>query len=147
MFPLPAGAATAGTHAPVWTTETVERFRKYLAAPEKSHPFLTGWDRLRSSGAGADLLRPEAERFQALVNRRPSNEKKAIEEYNERVLEEAKKSKDPYDLFCKGCNVVTRSSGARQVCFVDRSVRRQAAHARQRARSSSTTTISTSTGF
>ncbi|HWB97855.1 MAG TPA: DUF1553 domain-containing protein, partial [Bryobacteraceae bacterium] len=28
---------------------------------------------------------------------------------NERVLEEAKNSKDPYDIFCKGCNVVTRT--------------------------------------
>src|SRR5262249_49094050 len=98
-----SGATSSGLDS-----ETVERFRKYLTVPEKSHPFLGGWDRLRSSGARADVLRAEAERFQALVQA-VLNEKKAIDDHNERVLEEAKKSKDAYDLFCKGCNVVTRA--------------------------------------
>jgi hypothetical protein len=88
--------------------ETLERFRKYLASPEKAHPFLSDWDRLAASGARAESLGAAAERFQALVKSILA-EKQAIEDYNERVLEEAKKSKDPYDLFCKGCNVVTRS--------------------------------------
>jgi hypothetical protein len=101
-------AATSSAAPSGLDSETIERFRKYLAIPEKSHPFLAGWDRLRSSGAGVDVLRPEAERFQALVQA-VLNEKKAIDDDNERVLEEAKKSKDAYDLFCKGCNVVTRT--------------------------------------
>ncbi|HWC00077.1 MAG TPA: DUF1549 domain-containing protein, partial [Bryobacteraceae bacterium] len=86
--------------------ETVERFRKYLAAPEKAHPYLAEWDRL--AGAGAQQFRPAAEQFQSLVIS-VLEEKKAIDEHNERVLEEAKNSKDPYDIFCKGCNVVTRT--------------------------------------
>ena len=88
--------------------ETVERFRKYLAVQEKSHPFLTEWDGLRASGAAATALTKAADDFRQRVLKVLA-EKKEIEEYNERVLEEAKKSKDPYDLFCKGCNVVTRT--------------------------------------
>ena len=101
-------AAAAGAKPAELDSETIERFQKYLAAREKSHPFLAEWDRLKASGAGAESLGPVAERFQALVNS-VVEQKKAIEEHNERVLEEAKKSKDPYDIFCKGCNVVTRT--------------------------------------
>src|SRR5207248_1634475 len=96
-------AAATGAKSAALDTETIERFRKYLAAPEKSHPFLAELDRLRSSGAGAESLRPVAERFQALVNS-VLEQKKSIDEYNEHVLEESKKSKDPYDIYCKGCN-------------------------------------------
>jgi len=61
---LLAGAAGAKTTA--LDSETTERFRKYLAAPEKSHPFLAEWDRLKAS-APARIARPLAESFQALV--------------------------------------------------------------------------------
>jgi hypothetical protein len=88
--------------------ETLERFRAYLSATDKSHPFLADSDRLYATGAGEVELRSVADRFQSLVES-VNREREEIEKYNERVLEEAKKSKDPYDLFCKGCNVVTRA--------------------------------------
>ncbi|HYM13744.1 MAG TPA: PSD1 and planctomycete cytochrome C domain-containing protein [Bryobacterales bacterium] len=99
-------AAASSRDATGLDQETLDRFRKYLAAPEKAHPFLSEWDRLK--GAGADSPGAAADRFQKLVDS-VREEKKAIEEHNERVLEEAKKSKDAYDIFCKGCNVVTRT--------------------------------------
>ena len=101
-------AVAAGAKTAALDSETIERFRKYLAAPEKSHPFLAEWDRLQTSGAGAESLRPLAERFQTLVNS-VLEQKKSIDEYNERVLEASKNSKDPYDIYCKGCNFVTRT--------------------------------------
>src|SRR5262249_32983227 len=71
-------------------------------------PFLAEWDRLQASGAGAESLRPVAESFQALAHA-VVEQKKSIDEYNERVLEQSRKSKDPYDIYCKGCNFVTRA--------------------------------------
>ena len=100
--------AAAGGDAAGLDRETLERFRGYLAERDKAHPFLTGWDGLSAAKAGVAELKAEAARFQALVEAVLA-EKNEIEKYNQRVLEEAKKSKDPYDLFCKGCNVVTRA--------------------------------------
>ena len=36
-------------------------------------------------------------------------EHREITSYNERVIEESKKSTDPYDIFCKGCTAETRA--------------------------------------
>jgi hypothetical protein len=94
--------------APGLDSETVERFRKYVVFSEKSHPYLRVFDRQIASGATASELQATAEGFQALVKSARS-QREEIDKYNERVIEESKKSTDPYDIFCKGCNVVTRS--------------------------------------
>jgi len=103
-------AARVGTADPALDGPAVERVRKYLAVPDKAHPFLNEWERLTaaSTSASPGQIQEAARKFEALVTAVVA-EKKGIDEENERVLEEAKKSKDPYDLFCKGCNVVTRT--------------------------------------
>jgi hypothetical protein len=101
-------AVAAGDKTGALDSETIERFRKYLAAPEISHPFLEEWLRLKAAGSSVESLRHAADTFQTLVSS-VVEEKKTIDEYNERVLEESKKSKDPYDIYCKGCNFVTRA--------------------------------------
>ncbi len=89
-------------------TETVERFRKYVVFVDKSHPYLREFDRQSAADAPASELTASAESFQALV-KSVRSEREEIEKYNERVIEESKKSTDPYDIFCKGCNVVTKT--------------------------------------
>jgi hypothetical protein len=88
--------------------ETVERFRKYLTLKDKSHPYFQDLDKSSESGAPTAQLKASAERLQTLVEAVRA-EHEEIETYNERVIEESKKSTDPYDIFCKGCNVVTRT--------------------------------------
>jgi hypothetical protein len=89
------GGSTKGLNPDI-----VARLRTYLATPGKAHSYLEEWDHLSSAQA--------ASRFQSLA-KRVNREHDEIEAHNERVLEDAKKSTDPYDIFCKGCNVVTRT--------------------------------------
>ncbi len=91
--------------------QTVERFRKYLASKDKAHPYLEEFDRELASGSKTDALKTTADKFQTLVESVHA-EREEIEKYNERIIEESKKSTDPYDIFCKGCNVVTRAARA-----------------------------------
>lgn len=88
--------------------ETLDRWKQYLKAPEKAHPLLRAWEQKAIPGADAAAVRKFAQDFQALVIS-VLEEKKSIEEYNRRVMEESKNSKDPYDIFCKGCRAVTKA--------------------------------------
>ncbi len=64
--------------------ETLERWRRYLATPVKSHPFLKKWDSLIATNAGEATLRAEAARVETLV-RDVIREKKAVDEYNRQL--------------------------------------------------------------
>ena len=86
--------------------ETLGRWRAYLSA-HKEHPYLRWWDELGSE-AGPASVREHAERFQTFLDDL-IQEQKDIEEHNQRVIEEHKKSTDPYDLFCVGCNAETKA--------------------------------------
>ena len=86
--------------------ETLERWRAYLSA-QKEHPYLHWWDEL-GSDAGPANVREHVERFQTLLDDL-IEEQKEIEKHNQQVIEEHKKSTDPYDLFCVGCNAETKA--------------------------------------
>ncbi len=86
--------------------ETLERWGVYMNSP-KEHFYLDWWNELGHDDDPAKV-RLHAERFQAFVDDLVQ-EQKEIEEYNRRVIEEHKKSTDPYDLFCVGCNAVTKA--------------------------------------
>ena len=75
--------------------ESFTRWVAYLKAPQKEHPYLNAQPAM-------------AAEFAAIV-RALIDEKKSIDEYNVRILEQSKNSKDPYDIFCKGCNAVTKT--------------------------------------
>ncbi|MFN0166058.1 MAG: PSD1 and planctomycete cytochrome C domain-containing protein [Bryobacteraceae bacterium] len=64
--------------------ETLDRWRRYLAMPVKSHPFLKPWDSLIAAKAGEAALRAEAARFETRV-REVIGEKKAVDEYNHQL--------------------------------------------------------------
>ena len=61
--------------------ETLNRWRAYLKAQPKDHPFLKPWDKLVAEGATEERLRQAAEEFQALALA-AVKEKKEIEEKN-----------------------------------------------------------------
>jgi hypothetical protein len=71
------------------------------------HPFLDFWPGLAASGSREDAVKSAAA-FQTAVDT-VVREHREISEYNERVIEESKKSTDPYDIFCKGCTAETRA--------------------------------------
>ncbi|MEX2260945.1 MAG: PSD1 and planctomycete cytochrome C domain-containing protein [Bryobacteraceae bacterium] len=96
--------ASRGEPAGTLDTEILERWKRYLAEKELAHPYLTEFQSAPDPGR----IRQAAEEFQRLVLS-VVEERKSIEEYNRLVLEEAKKSTDPYDIFCKGCNAVTKA--------------------------------------
>ena len=75
--------------------ETLTRWMAYLKGPQKEHPYL-------------NATPVEASQFAALVSG-VMDEKKAIDLYNVKILEDSKNSKDPYDVFCKGCNAETKT--------------------------------------
>ena len=87
-------------------TEILERWSRYLDRPH-DHSFLDFWPDLVANGnvAGASTA---AQRFQQIVDV-IGHEYREISVYNERVIEESKKSTDPYDIFCKGCTAETRA--------------------------------------
>jgi hypothetical protein len=72
--------------------ETLARWLDYLKIPQREHPYLNA----------------KPGQFAATV-REVMDEKKSIDEYNVKILEDSKNSKDPYDVFCKGCNAVTKT--------------------------------------
>lgn len=74
--------------------ETLQRWVEYAQTKTIAHPYLTD-------------MREPAE-FQTFLSQL-TDEQRAIQEYNRKVLEEAAKSTDPYDLFCKGCSAETRT--------------------------------------
>ena len=87
--------------------ETLERWINYLGSPSGEHPHLQWWEKLDALTPVA-TVRAEVDRFQAFL-RNLIQEQKEIEENNKRVIEESKKSTDPYDLFCVGCNAETKA--------------------------------------
>jgi mono/diheme cytochrome c family protein len=84
----------------------VERWTRYLDKTH-DHPFLGFWPDLVANGSQADAARA-AESLQQTVDT-VVREHREITLYNERVIEESKKSTDPYDIFCKGCTAETRA--------------------------------------
>ncbi len=84
----------------------LERWARYLDKTH-DHPFLGFWPDLVAKGSQAEATRA-AEAFQRTVDT-VVREYREISEYNERVIEESKKSTDPYDIFCKGCTAETRA--------------------------------------
>ncbi|MEO8126012.1 MAG: PSD1 and planctomycete cytochrome C domain-containing protein [Bryobacteraceae bacterium] len=74
--------------------ETLTRWTSYMKTP-KEHPYLN-----------AEPVK--AADFSAMVHA-VVDEKKAIDVYNVKILEDSKNSKDPYDVFCKGCNAETKT--------------------------------------
>jgi transposase-like protein len=102
---LPAVEPVAARHG--LDAETLERWVRYLQRADREHPYLNWWAE-RASASDEPELREAAAKFQTFVHDLIA-EYKAIQEYNERVIEESKKSTDPYDIFCKGCRAETRS--------------------------------------
>jgi len=95
---LTASEAAIGGQSPNPETldqETLTRWTNYLKSTEKEHPYLSEHP-------------IKAAEFAALVHGL-IDEKKAIDAYNVKILEDSKNSKDPYDLYCKGCNAVTKT--------------------------------------
>lgn len=86
--------------------QTLARWVEYLSAP-KQHPYLAWWNELGPDDDAVDV-REQAERFQDSLDEL-IREQREIELHNQRVIEEHKKSTDPYDLFCIGCNAVTKA--------------------------------------
>ena len=86
--------------------KVLERWARYLDKTH-DHPFLGFWPDLVAKGSQAEATRA-AEAFQRTVDT-VVREHREISEYNERVIEESKKSTDPYDIFCKGCTAETRA--------------------------------------
>jgi len=75
--------------------ETLARWVAYMKAPAKEHAYLNERPLKPAEFAAA---------IQALIS-----EKKLIDQYNIKILEDSKNSKDPYDVFCKGCNAETKT--------------------------------------
>ena len=100
------GAAAALAQQEDLDKQTLERWGDYLSA-WKLHPYLAWWNEL-GPDAGPANVREQAERFQAFLDDL-IQEQREIELHNQRVIEEHKKSTDPYDLFCVGCNAVTKA--------------------------------------
>jgi hypothetical protein len=48
-------------------TEVLERWRKYLSAPDKDHPYLKPWYELLARNPSEDQVRAEADRYQQFV--------------------------------------------------------------------------------
>lgn len=95
---LRAAQSTAGGQTPhpeALDTETLARWGAYIQAPQKEHPYLN--------------TRPVKPAEFAATVRKVIDEKKSIDEYNIKILEASKNSKDPYDIFCKGCNAETKT--------------------------------------
>jgi hypothetical protein len=65
--------------------ETLKRWTKYLASDRLYHPYLDTFRNLVKSGAGAEALRKEAERFQAFVIQ-VNEEKKDVDDKNHLIL-------------------------------------------------------------
>jgi hypothetical protein len=84
--------------------EAVNRWVEYLANENISHPFLKPF----LAATDPETIEKEAAEFRKLLFAVVA-EKKEIDAYNVKVMEEAKKSKDPYDLFCVGCNAETKT--------------------------------------
>jgi len=92
-------------------TAVYERWKKYLAKPEKDHPYLSAWFSNRG--------REEAEKFQTFLLS-VAAEKAQFDEENKRAVESqrapknARKTKLPngfesYDDFCPGCEVPAKA--------------------------------------
>jgi len=75
--------------------DVLAKWTAYLKSSQREHPYLNG-NPIDTAGFARLVADVRAE-------------KKAIDEYNVRILEESKNSKDPYDIFCKGCNAVTKT--------------------------------------
>ena len=86
--------------------KVLERWARYLDQAH-DHPFLGFWPDLITKGSEAEA-RSAAEAFQRTVDT-VVREHREITDYNDRVIEESKKSTDPYDIFCKGCTAETRA--------------------------------------
>ncbi len=82
------------------------RWAAYLAQPH-DHSLLGFWDTLKTK---ADRTNAEkaAREFQVMVDALVA-EQEALTAYNEKVIEESKKSTDPYDIYCKGCRAETKA--------------------------------------
>jgi mono/diheme cytochrome c family protein len=76
--------------------ETIDRWARYLKSGAKEHTFVPA-----DAFAGADELQKTALAVLA--------EQKEIDAYNAAIIEASNKSKDAYDIFCKGCNAETRT--------------------------------------
>jgi hypothetical protein len=84
----------------------LERWKKYLGA-KRDHPLLDFWPDLAAKGTLEDA-ETAARNLQQTISKLVAQQKE-IEAYNERVIEESKKSTDPYDIFCKGCRAETHA--------------------------------------
>ncbi|MCI0662066.1 MAG: PSD1 and planctomycete cytochrome C domain-containing protein [Acidobacteria bacterium] len=85
-------------------TETLDRWVAYLRGKYWAHPYLTKF----SGASNPTTAQVNSEKFQRFLDS-VATEYDVIQEYNKRVLEEAEKSTDPYDIFCKGCNAETKT--------------------------------------
>ena len=84
----------------------LERWSRYLArTPDQS--LLGFWPNLVARGERVDAV-AAADAFQRTVTEL-MREHREIADYNEKIIEESKKSTDPYDIFCKGCRAETRA--------------------------------------
>jgi mono/diheme cytochrome c family protein len=95
----PREAAAGGLDA-----ETLDRWVAYLRGKQWAHPYLAEF----SGALDIGTARVNSEKFQSLLDS-VAAEYDAIQKYNKKVLEEAAKSTDPYDIFCKGCNAETKT--------------------------------------
>lgn len=95
----PREAAAAGLDA-----ETMDRWGAYLRGKNWAHPYLAEFSRARNK----TTARVNIEKFQRFLDS-VAAEYDAIQAYNKKVLEEAAKSTDPYDIFCKGCTAETKA--------------------------------------
>ncbi len=84
----------------------LDRWAGYLAK-QHDHSLLGFWDGLRSNANRAGAERAARE-FQTMVDTLIA-EQQALTAYNEKVIEESKKSTDPYDIYCKGCRAETKA--------------------------------------
>jgi len=99
--------------------ELLEPWVKYLANPDREHPYLADWDKAMKAGAPPETLKPWADELQSTLLS-IIREKKEIDDRNHIVLEQSKPAKSArktslpngfstYEEFCPGCNVSVES--------------------------------------
>jgi cytochrome c553 len=99
--------------------ELLERWVKYLANPERDHPYLAAWDKAMKASAAPEVLKPLGNELQSTLLS-IIREKKEIDDRNHIILEQSKPAKtarmtslpngfSTYEEFCPGCNVSVES--------------------------------------
>jgi mono/diheme cytochrome c family protein len=81
----------------------LDRWARYLDKTH-DHKLLDFWPGLANRPDAVAASKAFQQAVDTLVR-----EQQEITAYNERVIEESKKSTDPYDIFCKGCTAETRA--------------------------------------